>query len=212
MANQSVAKEIRRQLMLRTSEEGTFDILAGLILLTFGFLPVLDNAGLHPGIGQVLLFGFYMLEIFGIIILKRTIVWPRTGYFELIQKHKSGIGITLLVVNIILFLGIIGFQIFAREWFSATMQYSLSLALGTLFLVMLSAVGAIFGSYRFYIYALVVPAVMIISEYLYHRDLLREHGLPFAAILSGSVMIITGLVLLLRFLKKYPVDRSFINH
>jgi len=210
MKNQSVSSEVRRQLMLRTSEDGTFDMLAGLILITFGFVPILDNVGLQPGFRQIILFGFYIIEIFGIVILKRAVVWPRTGYFELTKKHKSRIGIILLAINIVLFLGIVGLLLLRRDQ-DYIIKYTLSLSLGTLFLVMLSAVAAIFRSYRFYIYALMVPALMIFSEYLYHRDLLREFGLPFSANLSGSIMVITGIVLLIRFLKKYPKDPSIKN-
>jgi len=50
-------------------QDGFYDILAGVIVIIFGLIPILDATGLTPGVRQVILLSIYGTSIFFILWL-----------------------------------------------------------------------------------------------------------------------------------------------
>ncbi len=46
----SPTRDINRRLLLSLHQDGLLDILAGLIVATFGLIPILDETGMNTGI------------------------------------------------------------------------------------------------------------------------------------------------------------------
>ena len=92
----SPSKEINKRLLLSIHQDGFFDILAGLIIINFGWVPILDSTGMSPGVRQTILLSFYGLSVVLVLFLKRRITYPRAGYVKLSKKTTSRLAIITL--------------------------------------------------------------------------------------------------------------------
>ena len=208
MNNPKPSVEIRRRLMLTIHQDGLLDILAGLVIATFGLVPLLDESGMNKGIRSLLLLFLYMLEVGGIMWLKRAITWPRTGVVQLARKTTSRMAVTMLVINVLLFVFFAGSSLLRLPVAEALGPYSLSITLGLLFLILLTSSGVVLRAPRFHLYALCVLGMYILSEHLFLRGITGNHGIPLASFLSGGVTAGSGGILLIRFLRKYRVVKE----
>lgn len=200
-------REINRRLLLTLHQDGLLDVLAGLIVVNFGFVPILDQAGLNPGVRQVLILAFYGASILGVIWLKRRITLPRSGYVKLARRFTSRIFTVILVANVFIFLLFAGAYLFNLRLWAFFGAYQLSVPLGLVFLVMLTVSGGMLKAPRFFLYGMMVLGVFVFFEHLFLLGMVAHHGIPVAAFISGGVMIAAGVVLLVRFLNKYTIDR-----
>jgi hypothetical protein len=202
----SPTREINKRLLLSIHQDGFFDMLAGLIIINFGWVPILDETGMNPGVRQVLLLSFYGLSIGIILWLKKRISTPRSGYVKLAKKTTSRLAIIMLLVNITLFLIFAGVYVLDIPLWSYFGSYQLSIPLGLIFLVLFSFSGSLLKAVRFHLYGLLVLLSFIGSEYLYLNGRALHHGIPLAAFVSGGIIFGTGLVFLYRFLRMYRID------
>lgn len=205
MTHPTPSQEIRRRLMLTIHQDGLIDILAGLIVATFGTIPLLDGTGMHPGVRSVIFLSAYMLEVVVILWLKRAITLPRTGLVRLNRKMTSKPAITLLIINILLFLVFAGSFLFNISLWNLFGSYRLSVLLGLAFMIPLTAAGVLLRAYRFSIYGLLVLVVYMAAEHLYLLGVLGDHGIPAASFLCGGLIAFTGGIYLHRFLQTYQI-------
>ncbi|MGW8316977.1 MAG: hypothetical protein ACWGNV_15375 [Bacteroidales bacterium] len=203
MNQQTPSREIRRRLMLSIHQDGLLDILAGLIIATFGTIPLLDASGMNPGVRSVIFLSCYLLEVVVILWLKQVITLPRTGLVKLTRKTASKLAVTLLIINIILFLVFAGSYLFKIRPWDLFGSYRLSIMLGLAFMVPLTAAGLLLNAYRFTLYGLLVLAVYMAGEYLYFKEVLGDHGIPAASFISGGTIVLTGGIYLYRFIHTY---------
>lgn len=199
-------REINRRLLLSLHQDGLLDILAGLIVATFGLIPILDQSGLGPGLRQVIILLFYGVSVFLVFWLKRRITLPRAGYVKLSRKTTSRISIILLIINVLLFLLFAGVYIFDIPVWDYFGSYKMSVPLGLIFLIMLTVTGGLLKAARFHFYGLLVLGSFVGAEYLYNKGSIAHHGIPLAAFVSGGVIIAIGIGYLINFLKKYNTD------
>jgi hypothetical protein len=202
----SPTREINKRLLMSIHQDGFFDMLAGLIIINFGWIPILDSTGINPGVRQVLLLSFYGLSVILILWLKKRITTPRSGYVKLAKRTTSRISIVLLVVNTLLFILFAGVYFLDLPLWSYFGSYQMSVPLGLIFLVLFSFSGAMLKASRFYLYGVLVLMAFIGSEHLYLRDQAAHHGIPLAAFFSGGIIFLSGCAFLIRFLKSYSVD------
>lgn len=205
-SSESPTREINKRLLLSIHQDGFFDMLAGLIVINFGCIPILDASGLNPGVRQVILLSFYGLTIGIIWWLKRRIVTPRAGYVKLAKKTTSRISVILLIVNIVLFVLFGGVYLLDIPLWSYFGSYQLSLPLGLLFMVMFSFSAGLLKATRFYLYGLLVLFSFVGSEHLYLKGLAVHHGIPLAAFFSGGIVFLSGCIFLIRFMRMYSAE------
>ncbi len=197
---------INKRLMLTLHQDGLLDVLAGLIVLTFGLIPILDNTNLTPGLRQLIILLFYGLSVTSVIWFKQMITLPRTGLVQLSKKTTSRMSIVLLVVNVLIFLIFAGVYIFDLAIWEFFGSYQLSIPLGLIFLVMLSVSGGLLKAIRFYLYGVLVFVSFVLFEHLYLKGLVVHHGIPWASFISGGLIILSGIFILYRFVNRYKVD------
>ena len=200
------AREINRRLLLTLHQDGLFDILGGIIVIAFGLVPVLDETGLTPGLRQVIILLFYGLGVGSIFWLKQTITLPRTGFVRLLKRTSNRMSLVLLLFNVALFLLFaitFAFKIPLWELFGS---YQLSVPLGMIFLIMLTVSGALLRAPRFYLYGILVFVSFVFFEHLTLKGIVTNHGIPAAAFTSGGFILGTGIIILIRFIKKYKLD------
>ena len=208
MNKSMLSKQIHRKLMLTIHQDGLPDLLAGLIIATFGIIPLLDGTGMNPGVRQVIFLSCYGLEIGAVLWLKRAVTSPRTGSVTLSRKTASSISLILLGINTLIFAVFLLSYLFKWSLWEYFGSFQLSIPLGLVFMILLTSLGAILKAARFYLYGILELAIFMGGEYLFTRGLLENHGIPAASFVAGGLIVISGVYLLFRFLKKYPLDRG----
>lgn len=192
--------------MLMIHQDGLLDIMAGLIIATFGTIPLIDRTGMNPGVRSVIFLTAYLIEVLLIFWLKQRITMPRTGVVKLSRKTTSPIVGILLAINVLLFLVFAGSYFFNPSPGNLFGSFQLSVPIGLAFMIPLTAAGILLRAYRFSLYGILVLGIYISGEYLYHQGVLGEFGIPVASFTSGGIIVATGSLYLYRFLRMYTVD------
>ena len=205
MKPSSSVKELNGRLLLSMQQDGLPDLLGGMIVSTFGLIPILDQTGMNPGVRQVIIFSIYLLEILLVIWMKRRITAPRAGLVVVSRKVKSRISMIFLGVNLALlvFFGISYLSVgVPGTWVG---QFRLSIPLGLIFLVLFTVLAALLRASRFYFFGITVLVTLLFFEYLFNRGMVSHHGIPTACLLSGGMIIFSGGFRLIRFVKTYSL-------
>ena len=202
----SPTRDINRRLLLTLHQDGLLDILAGLIVSTFGFVPILDETGMNPGVRQILILSFYGASVIGVLWLKRRITLPRSGYVKLTSRFSSRLSLIILIANVLIFILFAGAYIFDLQLWEYFGAHRMSVPLGLIFLVMLTVSGGLLRAPRFYLYGILVFCTYLLFEHLFLRGMAGNHGLPLAAFLSGGVMILSGVIILCRYMNRYSAE------
>ncbi len=206
MKRTSPSREINQRLMLTIHQDGLLDILAGLIIATFGTIPLLDASGINPGVRQVIFLSCYLVEVVALLWLKRTVTLPRTGQVTLSRRTTTRLSVTMLIINGLIFLFFAGTYLFKLPVRHVLGSFQLSISLGMIFFILFSAAGWMLRATRFFFYAALVLAAFILAEYLAIHGNLKDHGIPLASFFSGGVIVCTGVVQLVHFMNTYKID------
>ena len=188
-------QEIRRQVYLYYTEDGLLDISLGLVILGFGLLLLLDLPAFVGALGLIGLLVWYLG--------KGSLVVPRVGSIQpgpTLKKRFLGFFINVCLVGIgVLILFLLGRG--SGESFFST--YSLGL-LGFVLALGISSLGFLMNANRFYFYGILVFVSMAAGEYL-KSSITAVDPFLIGVISAGSIILAAGLILLIRFLSKFPV-------
>jgi len=182
-------KVLERRIATRYMEDGFWDMYLGLMALAFGltiFLDVSYLTGVMVAIG-------YALQRIG----KSLVTFPRIGYIKLRKARKSGMVALLsgvLVLGLMIFiLFMLGEENPVRAFVLQNMLFFIAFIWGGA--IALAALS--FNIKRFYVYALLIFFAVILS------DLVGILGLNL--IVAGVMIILAGLLVMLRFIRKHPI-------
>lgn len=204
----SPTKHINRRLLLALHQDGLLDILAGLIVITFCIIPLLDESGMGAGLRQVIFLSLYGIELGIVLMLKRRITFPRAGLVHITRSRRRKISLILLILNLGLFSFFVANYIFDFSFAELLGPYQLSILLGLAFMLLLSVSGIMIRAPRFLLFGILVFLSFVGSEYLFLGGKTPHHGIPLAGFVSGGVMVLTGLFLLMSFIRKYKPDNQ----
>ena len=188
-------KEIERQAYMTLSEDGIVDIAIGCVFLGWGLLLSGGPAGLI-GLLVPLAFGIWYLG-------KRTLTVPRVGLVIPSQKMETKLrnyATLLLAMGIILLAGVVIWQVSGSGSFR---EHALGF-LGLVIAVGISIAAFLLGAKRLYAYAVLLFVAFAVGEAL-------NPGIPamdtflVSVILASILIILSGMVVLIRFLRKYPL-------
>lgn len=188
-------QEIKRQVYLYYTEDGLADISLGLVILGFGLLLLLDFPAFVGTLGLIPLLIWYLG--------KGSLVVPRVGSIQPgqgMKKRFMGFFINLVIMGIGVFVFFLLDRGSGESFLSA---YSLSL-FGFVLALGISSLGLLMNAVRFYYYGALVFVAMAGGELL-QGTISAFDPFLIAVISAGSVILVAGLVLLVRFLGKYPV-------
>ena len=71
---------------------------------------------------------------------------------------------------------------------------------------MLSVTGASLKALRFHVDGIIIFASFVVFEHLYLLGFVSNHGIPLAGFISGGVIVLSGLIILRRFIRIYKVE------
>jgi hypothetical protein len=189
--------EIERKAYMSYSEDGLVDIAIGTVILLWGVFLVTEPSGLIGLLGILAMAIWYLG--------KRFITIPRIGMLQPSQKmeRKSrNLIITLLLLGLIALGGVLIGVIFAGN---PPLDYSLSI-LGLVIAVGVCVLAYLVNASRLYAYAFLLLAAFAGGEIL-SQTITAIDAFALSVILAGALILVSGLVVLVRFLRKYPVPK-----
>jgi len=200
----------RRVYQLTTFEDGLWDLLLGMIFMSLAIYPVTREL-LGPIWNIVLFLSLLALMVGGQLVVRHFVSGLRIGYVRSRRSPKLRLLLIFTVLMVLLTFGLLALTLFGPGSESTPsvpagtspgrgymVEYIVLLALGVLF----SAMGYMFGVTRLYFYGWMLGLANLVSIYMEHNA-----GWTFQipmAIAAGIILLI-GFVLLVRFLRKYPV-------
>jgi hypothetical protein len=188
-------KEIRRQVYLFYSEDGLADLGVGLMIFGFGALLMADAPYLVGLLGVVA----YIVWYLG----KQTLVIPRVGSIQpgpQIKRRLFGYFLNLFLFGA----GALAFYLVGGGEKSFTASISSLMVFGLVVGLGISTLGLALKASRFYFYGLLVFAAMVVGELLV-ASITAVDPFLVAVISAGGIITLSGLIILIRFLSKYPL-------
>jgi len=181
-------KQIQRKVYISYFQDGLWDILLGIFMVGWGLMVTYDFVAVMGGIWVA----FYLI----VLGLKRWLTYPRAGYIKISEVRKQQIRMVILGV-VLLLLGLSAFFVFAVNnrpaWFS---EYFMFL-FGVMMTVVIAALGYWWKVKRWYGYAALVFMAFCVHQWL-------DAPINVSFMVPGGIAGLYGIVLLIRFLRKYP--------
>lgn len=196
--------DIEKKVFRSTFVDGLYDIFIGLFLLTFANVPLINDLGLGDFWSSMILlpvmWGGWTLVRLG----KKRIVIPRMGTVQFGKQRQAKIRKMVLIgtvlSSIMLIAGFIVFLTFQGQ----PMRWLVPSIMSLIFLAAFVAGGLLLEFYRLFAYGILVSASVIIGELLFTQGSAPHHGIPLMFNLCGGIVLLTGVYLFLRFLKRFP--------
>ncbi len=190
---------LKRKVYLAYHQDGILDLVAGSVVLGFGLNMLTDNI-------VFLMFGWLAMMLY--VLIKQRITVPRFGYVRFesekktVQKAWISVGIGVLFVAFFLTLNIFVSRKPTSPEMQAWIQRYHMVPLSAMLFGLPTLAAAIFlGLKRFYLYALLAVGLPLVGAWLN-----IETYIPIVT--TGAVIIAFGAILLVNFLKKYPLNAA----
>ncbi|MFN2107116.1 MAG: hypothetical protein ACK2UJ_19735 [Candidatus Promineifilaceae bacterium] len=181
-------RDVERRAWTLYYQDGLWDIFFGLLFLGGGLRALTDNLW------------FYLLVAAGILVFilgKRWITLPRLGQIQFSAQRKARTAVVRIVA--------LGAMIVTAVIFILIVTGSdlSGLPLNWLFVIMVPGVFLLMATMmdftRLYGYAVLVAVFTVLGEFV------GNPAAAWAQIIAGLVPLAVGIVLLARFLRRYPV-------
>ncbi len=181
-------KNIERRAYLTYFQDGLWDTIIGIFLLAWGIGILTDTAGLT---------GIWVIAAYWIIWgLKKRLTYPRIGYAK-VAREKRTLSWLAIAGVVTLLIAIIAYFLVSSGGTLAFLKGYFMLLFGVINAAVVGAIAYWWQVNRWYAYAVLI--LLGVSSYQW-----LDFSLPFSFIIPGSVIILSGLVILIRFLRKYP--------
>jgi len=196
MNTTSEFNNLKRKVYLAYHQDGILDLVAGSVVLGFGTFMLTDNIAF-------LMAGWFVMMMY--VFLKNRITVPRFGYVRIDSQKKAlmrgwiSVGIGVLVLLLFFLLPIFLRRSPASPETEALIRRYHMVPLSTMLFALPALGAALFlGLKRFYLYALLAAGLPLLGAVLN-----IETYLPILT--TGLIILAFGTVLLVKFLKAYPL-------
>jgi hypothetical protein len=203
MSEKLSLKEAERRAFTISFDDGLWDIFLGCFFLEFVIAPFLS-----PFLGDfwssVIFLPFWGLVYLAIWLIRKYIVKPRIGTVKFgparTAKLKKFTIVMLLVNTFVFILGVIAFLsvgVVSGQIYPAI--------LGLTLLIAFSLAAYFLDFPRLYIYGLLLALSPLVGEWLFTHGYASHHGWPITFGVTCGIMILTGLIIFIRFLRNNPL-------
>jgi hypothetical protein len=186
-------KQIAKKAYTSYHQDGILDTSLAIVIFTFAIMIIVDLPWLGGAIG-ILAMSFYAGA-------KRVLTVPRIGYVKFPQQRAQRINIALLVLG---FLGFaLGLVAFTQTESGGTPSWLLflidnyMLTIGGIIACLFLLGGYTFQTKRMYTYTLLVLTIFFVGHFIYYP-------LEYYLLLLGTIILAVGIVMMIRFVSKYP--------
>jgi hypothetical protein len=202
MSQSSNLQEAERRVFRSVFQDGLWDVFLGCFVLLFALAPLLSRS-LGDFWSSAVFLPFWGLIALAIRLLRKHVIAPRLGVVRFGQARKKRLvkfSMVMLMVNTAaLILGIVAAAL------AKVAGQVMPIVLGLIFLVGLSATAYLLDFRRLYAYGLLLALSPIIGEWLYTHQNVAHHGFPVAFGITAGIMILTGIAILVQFLRSNPM-------
>jgi hypothetical protein len=204
-------KQIEKNILKTAQQHGLFEMTIGFIVTGMAFGPIFRES--LPSPYRYFLWPFILVVIanFLIIIIIRYVIQPRIGIVKLGPSLKS-MRIKLLIITTVQFIIHIIFIILLLIGTGPGIKVEgiLFILIIGLFIIPLFFVMAYLLKYpRLYFIGMVIWLAIFINEMIYDSIDYRIRWLISFGI-PGAIIFIMGLVIFIRFIKRYPLTKKEI--
>jgi hypothetical protein len=186
--------------------DGLWDIYLGCFFLMLVIAPLLSEK-LGDFWSSAIFLPFFGLVYLVLRWVHKHAVVPRIGSVRFGKFRRTVLtrfNYVMLAANLVLLvLGII-----AATYASRVPGFLTSIAFGLILMAGFTFAAFYLGIGRLYLYALMVGLAPVIGEWLWNHNLASHHGFPVTFGIISGIMILTGITLLVRLLRKYPLAES----
>jgi len=197
MAEKINLKEIERKAYTSYHQDGLIDIAVALIALAFGIMMILDMAWMG-GVFAVVGMSLYAAA-------KKTLTVPRIGFVKFATYRVKAMQTMVIgVLSLFMLLGIIAFMQTEGGGTPAWLLFAIEnhmLVIGVSIAASFCAAGYTFRIKRMYGYALLALVMFAAGHYLHYP-------LYYYMILLGSLILLSGLAMLIRFVCRNPLSTT----
>lgn len=153
---------------------------------------------------SVMFLPYFGLAYLAIWLIRKYVVTPRVGIVKFGHARKTRLAkFTVVMVAINASALILG--ILAVISFGKVPGQIYPIILGMILLIGFSLAAFFLDYNHLYIYGLLVGFSPIVGEWLWNQGYASHHGLPITFGITGSIMILVGLVVFIQFLGDNPV-------
>ncbi|MFC2033193.1 hypothetical protein ACFLUB_01545 [Chloroflexota bacterium] len=192
-------KELEKKVFSSYFKDGLWDIYGALMLFGFGLSMVTG--------WDYLMLAFAVLAVALLLIRIRVIV-PRLGQVKFSTDRQTKIKRSILIAIVIgtftMLIGMVFFVLSSTNsmprWLDAWMGNYFLAALGGMIALLVAAAANVVGVWRYYIYAALTFIAYSLASILRPNDM---EAIPI--LIAGGIILISGAVILARFLRKYPL-------
>ncbi|MFC2014362.1 hypothetical protein ACFLUP_00005, partial [Chloroflexota bacterium] len=192
-------KELERKVFSSYFKDGLWDIYGALMLLGFALTMVTG--------WDYLMLAFGVLSV-ALLLLRRRIIVPRLGQVKFSSdrqtKTKRSILIAVVTGTLTMITGMIFFVLHSLNripiWLDIWMGDYFLAAFGGMLALLIAVAASVVGVWRYYVYAALTFIAYFLANVLRPYDL---EGIPI--FMAGIIILIIGVVILMRFLRKYPL-------
>jgi len=206
MSHQISLKDVERKVFRSTFSDGLWDIFISCFALQFAIAPLLSRS-LGDFWSSAVFLPFWGVAYLIIWLVRKNVIAPRIGEVEFGPARKTRLKkftVSMLVFNVIAFiLGLI-----AAFRFRTLPVGGPNMVLGLILLIGFSTAAYFLDFPRLYVYGLLGALGAPIGEWLYQNMGVSHHGYPIVFGILAGVMILTGLVTFVRFLKNNPLPHE----
>jgi hypothetical protein len=200
-------RELERKAWGSVFQDGLWDIYLGLLLLAMAISALLSDVGFSESSGIAILIGLQVLAMLVLWAGKKIITVPRMGRVKFGPKRKTRLNWVMVVLFISVLVGAGVFLVTSAmrgnrpEWLNAAF---FAPAAWVVNMIIVFSLGAYFLDFsRLYLigvmYALAMPLRIVFRKF-------ADIDLGFMAFgVPAMVILITGLVVFMRFLREYPL-------
>lgn len=206
MEQQIDLKELERKVWTSFYDDGMGDIFLGCLILMFALAPLLSRMGLGDFWSSAVFIPFLTIIYILIVLLRKHVVVPRIGLVSFGRARKKRLikfnVIILVVLSVSLILGIVSFGGSVAQAWVHILRFIVILLIG------FGLAGYFLGFVRLYIYGILAALSIPVGEWLFYHFGVAHHGFPITFGITSGIMIITGVVLFLRMLRRNPRSRE----
>ncbi|MFC2058378.1 hypothetical protein ACFLTS_01875 [Chloroflexota bacterium] len=196
MATNIDFQRIERKVWTSYFQDGLWDIFMGLLMLGLGVTSLTDE---RPAV-YVIGYAIIALAVLVFSIGKRLITYPRIGRvkFGLYRKKKQRK--VMIIVGLCVMLGLLGFVMgsFGLTPDKGLPNEIIALIVGIVFLAVFGSMAYFMDFNRMYAYGLLI-AISIALVFA-----LNNSAGSIAMCVSGSMTVLIGVLIAVRFTRKYP--------
>jgi len=193
-------RELEQKVFRSYFKDGLWDIYGALILLGFG---------LTIFTGSIYLMLAFTTVAVILLLFRRRILMPRLGQVNFSPgrqaKTKRSRIIATATLTVTMLLGVVFFILYSANnmprWLDIWMADYFVAAFGGVLALVVAVAAYVVGVWRYYVYAAVVFIAYFVANMLRPNDM---ESIP--VIVAGGIVFISGLIILIRFLRKYPLS------